>query len=129
MPMDMDYNSILSGINGQNGRGMNSLLAPRSEVPQVDGEAGAWNLAVGPNSTVFALDRTQNLIVWFIKTDQLGNKELVSGFTLSPYVPKQPPDFDKIQSMLESVSQKLDQQANRYDALEQKVTSLEEAFK
>lgn len=127
--MEMDYNSILSGLNGQNGRAMSPLLMPRMEVPQVDGETGAWNLAVGPNSTVFALDRTKTLLVWFIKTDQAGNKENVSGFTLSPYVPEQPPDFGKIQSMLESVSQKLDQQASRYDALEQKVTTLEEAFK
>lgn len=127
--MELSYEQIMSGLNGQNGRAMSPLLMPHMDIAQVDGEIGARNLAMGPNSQTIALDRTKNLLCWFIKTDQMGNKEIISPYTLTPYVPEQPPDFNKLQAMLETVIQKQDQQAAAYETLSQKVNSLEEAFK
>ena len=107
----------------------NPILLPRKEIDQVDGEQGARNFPMGPNSSCIALDRTKSLLAWFIQTDASGNKTVVAGYTLTPYVPEQPPDFNKMQNLMESMATKLDEQSTAFESLTQRVQKMEEAFK
>lgn len=45
--------------------------APRYEVIKVNGEAGAKNFRMGPNSSMLLLDETAP-IVWYVQTDGTG---------------------------------------------------------
>ena len=48
-----------------------SAFAPHYEVIRVNGEAGARNFRMGPNSSALLLDNTAS-IVWFAQTDGAG---------------------------------------------------------
>ena len=98
---------------------------------QVDGEAGARNAAIGPESSCLALDRTYKggLLVWFIQTDQAGNKTTVADYDMTPHVHEEPPDYNKLQSLMETMAAKLDEQSAAYNELVKRVNTMEEAFK
>lgn len=111
------------------------LLLPRMQIMQVDGETGARNAPIGPESSCLAIDRTHKggLLVWFIQTDQVGNKTTVADYDMTPHVHEEPPDFNKLQSLIESMATKLDQQIAANDELTKQVaqqtTAQEELFK
>jgi len=123
--------SILAARNGAYGGPSSPLLLPRMQVTQVEGEAGARNLAMGPDSSCLALDKsyTKGLLVWFIQTDSAGNKTTVKDYDMAPHVHEDPPDFNKLQSLMESMAAKMDQQSIAFDELTKRVTNMEEAFK
>lgn len=120
-------NNSSGGFTGQS----SPLLFPRMQIMQVDGETGARNAAIGPDSSCLALDRTNKagLLVWFIQTDQAGNKTTVVDYDLTPHVHEEPPDYHKIQSLMENMAAKLDQQIASYDELSKRVATMEEALK
>ena len=107
------------------------LLLPRMQIMQVDGEVGAKNAPIGPDSSCLAIDRSykRGLLVWFIQTDQTGNKITVADYDMTPHVHEEPPDYNKLQSLMESMATKLDEQANAYNELVKRVSTMEEAFK
>lgn len=109
-----------SGLNDQT----NPFLLPRMQVMQISGEQGARNAAIGPDSTCLAIDTAykDGLLVWFIQTDSAGNKVTVADYDLIPHVHKEPPDFNKLQSIMESM-------ASQMDDLTKRVSTMEDALK
>lgn len=127
MNLEQQLQQILVNQSAQS----SPLLFPRMQIMQVDGENGARNAAIGPDSSCLALDRTykNGLLVWFIQTDQAGNKVTVTDYDMTPHVHEEPPDFSKLQSLMETMAAKLDQQTTAYDELTKRVSTIEEAFK
>ena len=124
----MDFNEMLNSINKNSG---SPLLMPKKTISQVDGKQGAYALPLGPDSSDFAIDKSikNATVVWFITTDSMGNKTTVEPYALSHYEPEQPPDFNKIKEMMESINNKLDAQSMAYDGLAKRLNNLEEALK
>ena len=131
MDLQQQLQQILTSQSGQFTGPTSPLLLPRMQVTQVDGEQGARSLPMGPDSSCLALDKSYKggLLVWFIQTDQSGNKVTVMDYDMTPHVHEAPPDFNKLQSLLESMADKLDQQSAAFDQLTQRVNTMEEAFK
>lgn len=129
MDLQQQIQQILA--SQQMGGASSPLLLPRMQVMQVDGEAGARNAAIGPESSCLALDRTYKggLLVWFIQTDQAGNKTTIADYDMTPHVHEEPPDYNKLQSLMETMAAKLDEQSAAYNELVKRVNTMEEAFK
>lgn len=100
----IDLNSFAQGMAANQA---SPLLQPRMEVQQVNGEAGARGLAIGPNSSVIALDKTKSNVFWFIMTDQMGQKVTVDPYTYAPYIPEPEPDLKSIEKTLQELSSRM----------------------
>lgn len=131
MDIQQQLQQLLAAQSGGMNGGTSPLLLPRMQIMQVDGEVGARSAPMGPDSTCLAIDRTykNGLLVWFIQTDQAGNKVTVTDYDMTPHVHEEPPDFHKLQSLMENMAQKLDQQSTAFDELTKRVNTMEEAFK
>lgn len=127
----MDLQQQIQALLANQGNTSSPLLQPRMQLAQVDGEAGARNLPMGPDSSCLAIDRTYKagLLVWFIQTDQCGNKITVADYDMTPHVHEEPPDFHKLQSLLESMAAKMDQQTAAVDDLTKRMNVMEDALK
>jgi len=127
----MDLQQQIQQLLANQGSVSSPLLQPRMQVAQVDGETGARNLPMGPDSSCLAMDRTykSGLLVWFIQTDQTGNKVTVADYDMTPHVHEEPPDFNKLKSLLESMASKMDQQSAAMEDLTKRMNTMEEAFK
>lgn len=110
MDLSQQLQQLLSSQMNPGAIPSSPLLFPKMEIMQVDGENGARNAPMGPNSSALAIDRsyTKGLLVWFIQTDSVGNKVTVSDYDMTPHVHEEPPDFNKLQSLMESMATKLD---------------------
>ena len=62
---------------------MPQQYAPRYEVIKVNGQAGAKNFRMGPNSSMLLLDETAP-IVWYVQTDGTGYLT-ATPFDISPH--------------------------------------------
>lgn len=82
----------------------NQMFLPRVTVREVEGEQGARNVQMGPNSSEVFIDKTANR-VWLVVTDDKCNKTSVSGFTITPYVPEPEPDMHDIMRRLEKIEE------------------------
>lgn len=68
--------------------------APRYEVIKVNGEAGAKNFRMGPNSNALLLDNTA-AIVWYAQTDGTGYLT-VTPFDITPHQTPKPVDMNDL---------------------------------
>ena len=68
--------------------------APRYEIIRVNGEAGAKNFRMGPNSTALLLDNTTS-IVWYAQTDGTGYLT-VAPFDITPHQIPKPVDMNDL---------------------------------
>ena len=68
--------------------------APRYEVIKVNGEAGARNFRMGPNSNALLLDNTA-AIVWYAQTDGTGYLT-VTPFDITPHQTPKPVDMNDL---------------------------------
>ena len=84
----------------------NQMFLPRVTVREVEGEQGARNVQMGPNSSEVFIDKTANR-VWLVVTDDKCNKTSVSGFTIAPYVPEPEPDMHDIMRRLAKIEEAL----------------------
>ena len=127
----MDIQQQLQQILANQAGSTSPLLLPRMKIVEVCGESGARALGMGPDSSCLAVDTsyTAGILVWFIQTDQAGNKSVIKDYDLTPHVHKDPPDFNKLQSLMESMAKKLDQQSVDFEELTKRVNTMEEAFK
>lgn len=84
----------------QNRFGYNYMPAPRYEIVKVNGEAGARNFRMAPNSAALLLDETAP-IVWLVQTDGSGL------LTPTPFdiVPHQTPQQVDITNLATRVAQ------------------------
>lgn len=84
----------------------NPMLVPKHKIRQCDGESGAKNMVMGPDSQEIFIDSTAPLI-WMVVTDENANKVSVNGFRIEPYIPEPEPDLkmllariDKLEEMI-----------------------------
>lgn len=121
MDIQQQLQSILAGQQNPYSGATSPLLMPRMQVTQVDGEVGARGLAMGPDSSCLAMDRTykNGLLVWFIQTDSSGNKITITDYDMTPHVHEEPPDFGKLQSLLENMASNVDDLTKRMNAMEE----------
>lgn len=68
--------------------------APRYEIIKVNGEAGARNFRMAPNSNALLLDETA-AIVWFAQTDGTGYLT-VTPYSIAPYQPAPQINIDEL---------------------------------
>ena len=69
-----NINGMLGNVNRwgtNNGLRFNNL-APHYEIPQVNGEAGAKNFQMAPNSNYFLIDSSTPNLLWLVQTDGAG---------------------------------------------------------
>lgn len=69
-------------------------VPPRYEVIKVNGEAGAKNFRMGPNSSALLLDNTA-AIVWYAQTDGTGYLT-VTPFDITPHQIPKPIDMNDL---------------------------------
>lgn len=64
-------NNMMNGNLGFNPNPSPNMYAPRYEITQVNGEAGAKSFRMGPNSSYLLLDNSAP-IIWLVTTDGAG---------------------------------------------------------
>lgn len=85
-------NPYMQGIMGNR--------TPQSiHVDQVDGEQGARELPMPPNSEKLVLDKTGEMI-WLIKTDTYGMKYLIDPYDIKPHKTQQATQFEAMDARL-----------------------------
>lgn len=95
----MQYPNFLNNNNNSINNMMspqpiNNQFLPRTQVIRVNGEAGARNLRMAPNSSALVLDETAP-IVWYAQTDGTGYLT-VTPFDVSPHQAQQPINLDNL---------------------------------
>ena len=99
------YNPYQMRLNQMQQMQQPMQAAPHYEIVQVNGEAGANMLPIGPRSSILALDQSRSdvLLAWFIQTDDAGYKTKTP-YVLTPFVEKQPEnDIEQRLSRLERI--------------------------
>lgn len=117
----MPNNPMIDTMN-QNRMGFNNQymnqMAPRYELIKVNGEAGAKNFKMAPNSATLLLDETAP-IVWLVQTDGSG---LLTPTPFDIIAHQQPPQID-INNLAERVAQleeRLNDQSNTFTTKQSK---------
>lgn len=106
-------NPMIDTIN-QNRMGFNNQymaqMAPRYELIKVNGEAGAKNFKMAPNSATLLLDETAP-IVWLVQTDGSG---LLTPTPFDIVVHQQPPQIDisDLAARVAQLEERLNDQSN-----------------
>lgn len=109
----MPNNPMIDTMN-QNRMGFNNQyvaqMAPRYELIKVNGEAGAKNFKMAPNSATLLLDETAP-IVWLVQTDGSG---LLTPTPFDIVVHQQPPqiDINNLAARVAQLEERLNDQSN-----------------
>lgn len=100
MSVDPLNNMMMNRNRNNNNFSFNNFNAPHYEVIRVNGEAGAMNFRMAPNSNTLLLDNTAS-VVWFVQTDGAGY------LTATPYdlVPHAQPQQIDINNLAQRVAQ------------------------
>lgn len=78
-------------------------MAPHYEVIKVNGEAGAKNFKMGPNSSALLLDETA-AIVWYVQTDGTGYLT-ASPFDIFPHKVQPPIDVNDLSNRVSKLEE------------------------
>lgn len=92
----------------------NRMGGPHYELPLMHGRANAEQFPMGPNSQIILPD-ADNDIVWWIRTDQMGNKT-VTPFAIQLYVEPTPADINSIEARLAALEEKINAKYNKQNA-------------
>ena len=93
MPYPDYLNPMINNNMGQP-RMMGSQYLPHMQVIKVNGEAGARNLRMAPNSSALVLDETAP-IVWYAQTDGTGYLT-VTPFDITPHQAQPPVNLNDL---------------------------------
>ena len=107
---NMNMNMMGSPMNNMNMNMRYTLPAPRYEVIRVNGEEGAKNFRMAPNSSVLLLDETQP-IVWYAQTDG-GGFLTVTPFDVAPHQQTPPIDINNLAERISKLEEYYVQQSN-----------------
>ena len=102
-------------------------LAPRYEVIKVNGEAGARNFRMGPNSNALLLDETAP-IIWYVQTDGTGYLT-VTPFDITPHQVQAPINLNDLSERVSKLEEAIAnvQQSNFSNAKQRKQQRVEPA--
>ena len=92
----------------------NRMGGPHYELPLMHGRVTAEQFPIGPNSQIILPDGDNN-IVWWIRTDQMGNKT-VTPFAVSLYTEPTPADINSIEARLAALEEKINAKYNKQNA-------------
>lgn len=87
---------------------------PHYEVIQVNGEAGAKNFRMGPNSSALLLDKTAS-IIWLAQTDGTGYLT-VTPYDFFPHQEAQPVDLNDLANRVSQLEEVINGKSNSYAA-------------
>lgn len=121
------YNSTLTntfpyGYGNYNIGGSPLPTQTPRQVLMVGGYNGASMIQVGPNESVLALDES-GLMVWVVKTDGAGYKNVIQAYDITPHQDKPAVDVSSYEERIA----RLEEQANRLDRIEQEIGEMRNA--
>lgn len=79
-----------------------SQYQPQTQIIRVHGIQGVYDTPMGPNSSQIFLDDSGQM-VWVATTDNIGSKNSVVPYDISPHVEPAVPDFSAIESRLKKL--------------------------
>ena len=89
-------------------------IAPVYRADPIHGENAAWQFQMGPNSEIWLPDADQD-IIWWIKTDQNGNRS-VQPFDVTPHKQPAPVDTNDLAARLAAVEEWINAKSNKPNA-------------
>ena len=87
---------------------------PVYHAEPIHGENAAWQFPMGPNSEIWLPDADRDL-VWWIRTDQNGNKNVLS-FDVKPHQEPKATDMDEILARLGALEEWVNGKQNKSNA-------------
>ena len=87
---------------------------PVYQAPLMHGENAAWQFPMGANSEIWLPDADQD-IIWWIKTDQNGNRS-VQPFDVTPHKQPAPVDTNDLAARLAAVEEWINAKSNKPNA-------------
>ena len=87
---------------------------PIYHADPIHGENAAWQFPMGPNSEIYLPDADRD-IIWWIKTDQNGNKQVVP-FDVKPHQEPAPVDTQDLAARLAAVEEWINGKSNKSNA-------------
>ena len=87
---------------------------PTYHADPIHGENAAWQFPMGPNSEIYLPDADRD-IIWWIKTDQNGNKQVVP-FDVKPHQEPAPVDTQDLAARLAAVEEWINGKSNKSNA-------------
>ena len=111
-------NDIWNGLNNNSGLSPGpanynysySSQYPRYQIVKVNGEAGARNFRMAPNSSILLLDETAP-IVWFVQTDGAGYSNPIP-YDITPHQIVVAPNINQIDERLKRIEEILLNESN-----------------
>lgn len=85
-------------------RNYNMYTAPHYEIIRVNGEAGANNFQMAPNSSQFLLDASTNNLLWLVQTDGAGYLT-ASPFDIFPHQVQPPVDVNNLEERVKQLEE------------------------
>ena len=87
---------------------------PTYRADPIHGENAAWQFPMGPNSEIYLPDNDRD-IIWWIRTDQNGNKSVVP-FDVKPHQEPTPIDTQDLAARLAAVEEWINGKSNKSNA-------------
>ena len=87
---------------------------PVYRADPIHGENAAWQFPMGPNSEIYLPDNDRD-IIWWIRTDQNGNKS-VTPFDVKPHQEPTPVDTQDLAARLAAVEEWINGKSNKSNA-------------
>ena len=87
---------------------------PTYRAEPIHGKDAAWQFPMGPNSEIYLPD-ADNDIIWWIRTDANGNKNVLP-FDVLPHQEPEPVDMNNILARLSAIEEKLNGKQNKSNA-------------
>lgn len=87
---------------------------PIYRAEPIHGENAAWQFPMGPNSEIYLPDADED-IIWWIRTDANGNKNVVP-FDVTPHQKPQQVDMNEVLARLSAVEEWINGKQNKSNA-------------
>ena len=97
-----------------NNWGYMSQRLPTYTATPIHGQNAAWQFPMGPNSEIYLPDADQD-IIWWIRTDAQGNKNVL-GFDVTPHQEPKSINMDEINTRLAAVEEWINGKQNKSNA-------------
>lgn len=114
---NQNQNNMVVGqaqFNPYNNWGYMPQRLPTYTATPIHGQNAAWQFPMGPNSEIYLPDADQD-IIWWIRTDAQGNKNVL-GFDVTPHQEPKPINMDEINTRLAAVEEWINGKQNKSNA-------------
>ena len=107
----LNQNNLMAGQPQFNPYTLPSWKLPTYSAAPIHGKDAAWQFPMGPNSEIYLPDDAED-IIWWIRTDQNGNKT-VKPFDVSPHEEPKPIDINDILARLGALEEQVNGKSNK----------------